>query len=145
MCLLKSPIVKQWNEVYVSIITSNHAMSHDGNWRQNNPWFSTICWTSATSWRLWRCSAVRNKTACKCFFWFNFSSYVRFFVDFWVEMNIDISNELNFSAVYRRISYIGSLAKFTWTPNYRSINYIGSLAKFTWTRSGFIHFARDSM
>ena len=31
-----------------------------------------------------------------------------------VEMNVNISNELNFSAVYRSINCIGLLAKFTW-------------------------------
>ena len=38
-------------------------------------------------------------------------------------MNVNISNELNFSDVYRSVNYIGSLAKFTWaftlhTPQY---------------------------
>ena len=42
-----------------------------------------------------------------------------------IEMNVNISNELNFSDVYRSVNYIGSLAKFTWTP------------------SGLIHFAHD--
>ena len=29
-------------------------------------------------------------------------------------MNINISNELNFSDVHRSVNYIGSLAQFTW-------------------------------
>ena len=40
-------------------------------------------------------------------------------------MNVNISNELNFSNVYRSVNYIRSLAKFTRTrPNvvYTSIN-----------------------
>ena len=44
-----------------------------------------------------------------------------------IETNVNISNELNFSDVYR------------------SVNYTGSLAKFTSTHSGFIHFVRDPM
>ena len=42
-------------------------------------------------------------------------------------MNVNISNELNFSDVYRSVNYSGTLAKFTLTP------------------SMFIHFARDPM
>ena len=42
-------------------------------------------------------------------------------------MNVNISNDFNFSDVYRIINYIGLLAKFTWTP------------------LGFIHFARGPM
>ena len=70
---------------------------------------------------------------------------------FCLKMNVNISNELNFSDVYRSVNYNGSLAKFTRNPLgfihfardpiYRSVNYTGSLAKFT----GFIHFARDPM
>ena len=36
---------------------------------------------------------------------FNFSAYIRFFV--LTEMNVNISNELNFSDVYRSVNYIG--------------------------------------
>ena len=36
-----------------------------------------------------------------------------------------IRNEVHFSEVHRCVNYIGSLAKFTWTP---SVNYTGSLA-----------------
>ena len=44
------------NEVYVSIITSGHASSHDGKWRQNKPW-SSIVWSDVmTSLTLFRCS-----------------------------------------------------------------------------------------
>ena len=43
----------------------------------------------------------------------NFSAYVRFFVKVLIEMNENISNELNFSDVYRSVNYIGLLAKFT--------------------------------
>ena len=44
---------------------------------------------------------------------FTFSAYIRFFVNVLIEMNVNISNELNFSDVYRSVNYIGSLAKFT--------------------------------
>ena len=30
-----------------------------------------------------------------------------------IEMNVNISNELNFSVVYRSVNYMGLLAKFT--------------------------------
>ena len=49
----------------------------------------------------------------KLFSGFIFSSYDRFFNKFWVEMNVNISNELIFSDVYRTINYIVPLAKFT--------------------------------
>ena len=45
------------------------------------------------------------------FYCFNFSAY-SFFVKVLVESNVNISNELNFSDVYRSVNYIGSLAKF---------------------------------
>ena len=51
------------NEVYVSIITSSHATSHDGKWRQNKPWPSTI-WLDIGD--VNDGSAVHNKTVCKC-------------------------------------------------------------------------------
>ena len=41
--------------------------------------------------------------------------YQFFFVRFWVEKNVNLSNELHFSDVYRSINYIGLLAKCTWT------------------------------
>ena len=44
---------------------------------------------------------------------FNFSAYIRFFFNVLIEMNVNISNELDFSDVYRSVNYIGSLAKFT--------------------------------
>ena len=53
-----------------------------------------------------------------------FKQLIRFFVKVLTETNVNISNELNFSDVYR------------------SVNYIWSLAKFARTLSGFIHFAR---
>ena len=52
---------------------------------------------------------VSRKTACKCFSCFNFSAYIRFFVNVLIKMNVNISNELNFSEVYRSVNYIGSL------------------------------------
>ena len=58
---------------------------------------------------------------------FNFSAYVRFFVKVLNEMNVNVSNEVNFSDVYRSVNNIGSLAKCTRIP------------------SGFIHFARDPL
>ena len=41
-------------------------------------------------------------------FLLNFSAYIRFFVNILIEMNVDISNKLNFSDVY--------MTKFIW-PN----------------------------
>ena len=46
------------------------------------------------------------------------SFYTRFFVNFCVEMNVNLSNEFNFSDVYRIINYTGSLTKFTWTGSF---------------------------
>ena len=43
---------------------------------------------------------------------FSVSVYIRFFVNVLIEMKVNISNELNFSDVYRSVNYIGSLAKF---------------------------------
>ena len=45
------------------------------------------------------------------FYCFNFSAYIRFFVKVLIEMNIDSSNEINFSDVYRSVNYIVSLAE----------------------------------
>ena len=45
----------------------------------------------------------------------NFRTYIRFFIKVLIETNVNISNELNFSDLYRNVSYIGSLAKFTFT------------------------------
>ena len=47
--------------------------------------------------------AVRAVHSCKSWFWSGF----------WLKMNVNISNELNFSVVYQSVNYIGSLAKFT--------------------------------
>ena len=44
---------------------------------------------------------------------FNFSAYIRFFVNVLIEMNVNISNEFNFSDVYRSVNYTESPAKFT--------------------------------
>ena len=45
---------------------------------------------------------------------FNFSAYLRFFVKVLIEMNVNISNELNIiSDVYRSVNYIVLQAKFT--------------------------------
>ena len=46
-------------------------------------------------------------------FCFNFSAFIRCFVNVLIEMNVNISNELNFSDVYQNVNYTGSLAKFT--------------------------------
>ena len=64
---------------------------------------------------------------CVNVFCFNFSAYIRLFVNVLIEMNVNIRNEFNFSDVCRSVNYIGSLAKFKWTP------------------LGLIHFARDPM
>ena len=42
----------------------------------------------------------------------NFSAYIRFFVKVLIETNVNISNELNFSDIYRNVNYSGLLAKF---------------------------------
>ena len=60
-----------------------------------------------------RCSAVSRKTAFKCFTASFFSAYIKVFVKVLTETNVNISNELNVSDVYRSVNYIGSLAKFT--------------------------------
>ena len=44
---------------------------------------------------------------------FNFSAYIRFFVKILIETNINISNELIFSDVYRSVNYTELLVKFT--------------------------------
>ena len=53
------------------------------------------------------------KTACKCFPASVLALIWRFFINILIEMNVNISNELNFSDVYRSVNYIGSVAKFT--------------------------------
>ena len=58
---------------------------------------------------------------------FNFRAHIRVFVEVLINMNVNISNELNFSDVYQSVNYTGSVAKFTRTP------------------LGFIHFAHDPM
>ena len=45
---------------------------------------------------------------------FNFSAYIRFFINVLIEIDVSISNELHFSGVYQSVNYIRSLAKFTW-------------------------------
>ena len=44
---------------------------------------------------------------------FNFKAYIRYFVKVLIDVDVNISNELNLSDVYRSENYIGSLAKFT--------------------------------
>ena len=65
---------------------------------------------------------------------FNFSAYVRFFVNVLIEMNVNISNELNFSEVYRSIFGVHSLCT---QPNvvYTSINLrkMKSISKYLWS------------
>ena len=59
---------------------------------------------------------------------FDFSALIRFFAKVLIVTDVNISNELNFSDVYRSVNYIGSLAKFTWgsftlhATQYASIN-----------------------
>ena len=59
-----------------------------------------------------RCSAVRRETVCKSFTGSILATYIRFFVKALIETNVNISNKINFSGVYRSVNYIGSLAKF---------------------------------
>ena len=62
-----------------------------------------------------RLSAFVRRSACvHCFTASVLAFFIRFFVKILVERNANISNGLNFSDVYRRVNYIGSLAKFTW-------------------------------
>ena len=58
-------------------------------------------------------AAVRNKTAFKCFMcqYLHVARMPDFSPKFLVEINVNISNELNFSAVHRSINYIRSRAK----------------------------------
>ena len=42
----------------------------------------------------------------------SFSAYIRFLVNFFIEMNVNINNELNFSDVYRSVNYIVLHAKW---------------------------------
>ena len=57
------------------------------------------------------CSAV-NRKLCVNIFCVNFSSYKNFFVKVLIEMNVNISNGLQFCDVYRSVNYIGLLANF---------------------------------
>ena len=43
----------------------------------------------------------------KMFYCVDFSAYKRCFVNIWVETNVTISNELNFSDVYRSETTLG--------------------------------------
>ena len=43
---------------------------------------------------------------------FSLYAHVRYFVKVLIETNANISNDLNFSDVYRSMNYIGLLAKF---------------------------------
>ena len=49
---------------------------------------------------------------------FKFSAYIRFFINGLVEMNVNISSELNFADVYRSVNYIGLLAHDLQTESY---------------------------
>ena len=59
-----------------------------------------------------RCSAVSRKPASK-YLTASILALKYFFVRVLIETKVNISNELNFSDVYRNINYNGSLAKFT--------------------------------
>ena len=50
------------------------------------------------------------------FYCFSFSAYIRFFIKSLIETNVNISNELYFSDVYRHLNYNGSLVKFYMNP-----------------------------
>ena len=58
----------------------------------------------------------------KIFYCLNFSAKIRFFVKVLIERNVDMSNGLNFSDVYRGVNYTGSLAIFTGTPEWVPVN-----------------------
>ena len=47
------------------------------------------------------------------FYSFNLNAYIGLFVKVLIKTNVNISNELNFPDVHRRVNYIGSLGKFT--------------------------------
>ena len=133
------------NVVYIPIIILNHATSHDHSSLQSD-------WTSATSWRHWRCSVISRKTACKCFpasilaftcisetfcqrFDWNECKYKQWTQFFWCLSKC----KLHWVAGKVFMSPFGVHSLCT-IPN---LVYSGSLAKFSWTPSGFIHFARD--
>ena len=100
------------NVVYISIITLSHATSYDFKWRQSKPWLSTI-WLDVGD-VMTPLTLLVEKLSVNVFL---LQFYIRFFVNVLIEMNVNVSNELNFSDVYRSVNYIGSLAKFTWTPS----------------------------
>ena len=56
---------------------------------------------------------LAEKLRVNVFSCFNISAYIRFFVNVLIEINVNISNELNISDVYGSVNYIWSLAKFT--------------------------------
>ena len=60
-----------------------------------------------------------------------FKHFIRFFVKVLIEMNVNISNELNLSDVYQSVNYTGSL------PTKVYMNPLGV--------QGIIHFARNPM
>ena len=49
------------------------------------------------------------------FYCLNLSVCIRFF-RILIETNVNISNELNFSDIYRSVNYNGSPEKLTWAP-----------------------------
>ena len=57
------------------------------------------------------------------FYCLNFSAYIRFFFKVLIERNVDMSNDLNFSDVFRGVNYTGSLAIFTGTHSEVSVNF----------------------
>ena len=60
-----------------------------------------------------RCFAVSRKIACKCNTASVLALIIRFFHQGLIVTSVNISNELNFSDVYRSVNYSGSLSKFT--------------------------------
>ena len=56
---------------------------------------------------------IENAGGIQCFGCAYVYAYIGFLVKVLIETNVNISNELHFSDVYRRVNYIGLLAKFT--------------------------------
>ena len=54
-----------------------------------------------------------TKNCVRMFYCFNFIDYITFLVKVLIETNLNISNKLNFSDVYRSVNYIRSLANLT--------------------------------
>ena len=78
-------------------------------------------WTSAMSWRQWRCSTVSRKTAVNDFFFcFNVALIPDFLLKFLIEKNVNISNELNFWLFWCLSKY-----KLHWVANKVYMNPFG--------------------